>query len=343
MLLERINLKQCAAGPAIDGLDGQGATMQRFKDILYFADGEFTPGPAFARALSLARENQARLTLMDVTPESEIAADLIRRYGLTDDVQDAEQRHAALTHLAVDWAAEPTMRLRVPIGNPFIEVIRAVLRDGHDLVIKPARPRTGPAQGLLGSIDMHLLRKCPCPVWIDRPGERAASEALAEPRYRSILAAVDPVQPGTQALNRQIMDLATSLAGRDGAAVDVVHAWQLPFSEPGRGASGHGGRGDMDHARQDLERRHGEALDGFAEDYGLARPGGHVHLVEGAPAEQVLRLAGELSSDLIVMGTLGRTREPGLFIGTTAEDLLQGIRGAVLAVKPEGFVSPVAV
>jgi nucleotide-binding universal stress UspA family protein len=65
--------------------------------------------------------------------------------------------------------------------------------------------------------------------------------------------------------------------------------------------------------------------------------------VEGAPAEQVLRLAGELSSDLIVMGTLGRTREPGLFIGTTAEDLLQGIRGAVLAVKPEGFVSPVAV
>jgi nucleotide-binding universal stress UspA family protein len=314
--------------------------MQRFKDILYFADGEFTPGPAFARALALARANQARLTLMDVTPESEIAADLIRRYGLTDDVQDAEQRHAALTHLAADWAGEPTLRLRVPIGNPFIEVIRAVLRDGHDLVIKPARPRTAPAAGLLGSVDMHLLRKCPCPVWIDRSAEGAGSEALAEPRYRSILAAVDPMQSGTQSLNRQIMDLATSLAGRDGAAVDVVHAWQLPFAEPARGARGHQGS-DLGDALRDLERRHGEALDGFAADYGLAPAGGHVHLVQGAPAEQVLRLAGELSSDLIVMGTLGRPREPGLFIGTTAEDLLQGVRVAVLAVKPEGFVTPV--
>jgi universal stress protein E len=314
--------------------------MQQFKDILYFADGEFTPGPAFVRALALARQNQARLTLMDVTPESDIAADLIRRYGLTDDVQQSEQRHAALTHLAADWAGEPTLRLRVPIGNPFIEVIRAVLRDGHDLVIKPARLRTGPAQGLLGSVDMHLLRKCPCPVWIDRAGA-SRDAAAATPRYRSILAAVDPVQSGTQSLNRQIMDLATSLATRDGAVVNVVHAWQFPYSNSARDDAEIEGRGGLGDALRDLEHRHGEALDSFAADYGLARTAGHVHLVPGAPAEEILRLAGELSSDLIVMGTLGRPREPGIFIGTTAEDVLQGLRTAVMGVKPDGFISPV--
>ena len=41
------------------------------------------------------------------------------------------------------------------------------------------------------------------------------------------------------------------------------------------------------------------------------------------------------------MGTLGRNGIPGLFIGNTAEDVLQATRASVLAVKPEDFASPV--
>jgi nucleotide-binding universal stress UspA family protein len=45
--------------------------------------------------------------------------------------------------------------------------------------------------------------------------------------------------------------------------------------------------------------------------------------------------------DLIVMGTVGRSGISGLFIGNTAEKVLQKVDCSVLAVKPEGFVSPV--
>ena len=45
--------------------------------------------------------------------------------------------------------------------------------------------------------------------------------------------------------------------------------------------------------------------------------------------------------DLIVMGTIARTGIPGLFIGNTAESILQRVDCSVLAVKPDGFVSPV--
>jgi nucleotide-binding universal stress UspA family protein len=41
------------------------------------------------------------------------------------------------------------------------------------------------------------------------------------------------------------------------------------------------------------------------------------------------------------MGTLGRSGIPGLFIGNTAEEVLQNTRSSILAVKPPGFVSPV--
>lgn len=41
------------------------------------------------------------------------------------------------------------------------------------------------------------------------------------------------------------------------------------------------------------------------------------------------------------MGTVGRTGLNGLIMGNTAETLLRSLRCSVLAVKPEGFVSPV--
>jgi nucleotide-binding universal stress UspA family protein len=49
----------------------------------------------------------------------------------------------------------------------------------------------------------------------------------------------------------------------------------------------------------------------------------------------------KLEIDLIVMGTVGRTGIPGFFIGNTAEEVLQTTTASILAVKPEGFISPV--
>jgi nucleotide-binding universal stress UspA family protein len=46
--------------------------------------------------------------------------------------------------------------------------------------------------------------------------------------------------------------------------------------------------------------------------------------------------------DLVVMGTVCRTGIAGLFIGNTAELVLQQVNCSVLAVKPDGFVSPIA-
>jgi len=40
------------------------------------------------------------------------------------------------------------------------------------------------------------------------------------------------------------------------------------------------------------------------------------------------------------MGTVARTGLPGLLIGNTAEKILNRVTASVLAVKPEGFVSP---
>jgi universal stress protein E len=65
-----------------------------------------------------------------------------------------------------------------------------------------------------------------------------------------------------------------------------------------------------------------------------------VHPEKGDPAPSIRKRAEALPADLVVMGTSGRTGISALIIGKTAGEALQTIRACVLAVNPEGFVSP---
>jgi nucleotide-binding universal stress UspA family protein len=64
-------------------------------------------------------------------------------------------------------------------------------------------------------------------------------------------------------------------------------------------------------------------------------------LVKEEASSAIHQLSESLNADLIVMGALGRNGIPGLFIGNTAEEVLQNTRVSIMAVKPPSFVSPV--
>ena len=82
-------------------------------------------------------------------------------------------------------------------------------------------------------------------------------------------------------------------------------------------------------------------LEALLQPYGIAIDDENVHLVKGQPAESINRIAKRNDNDIIVMGTVDRVGIPGLFIGNTAEEIFQTTACSVLAVKPDGFVSPV--
>ena len=108
----------------------------------------------------------------------------------------------------------------------------------------------------------------------------------------------------------------------------------------------------MDEAKEALigkKREHlaiKEALHQFSEDVKQEQEGDgfstdDIIVLRGNPVEEIIKSAEEANCDLIVMGTLGRTGIAGLFIGNTAEDVLRETQTAVLAAKPDGFVSPI--
>jgi nucleotide-binding universal stress UspA family protein len=56
-------------------------------------------------------------------------------------------------------------------------------------------------------------------------------------------------------------------------------------------------------------------------------------VVEGDPAEEILRQAGRTGCDLIVMGTHGRTGLGSLFLGSVAQEVLRNAPCPVVTVK----------
>ena len=308
--------------------------MKRFRNILFVADRDDGLTTALDRVAAVARSNAARLTVMDITPEAGLADVVKQSYAVDLNRQIRQQRLEALEALAYPYTSTGTsVYTTVVTGTPFLEIVRAVLRNGHDLVVKVAQYDSAPTPWLFGSTDMHLLRKCPCPVWIDRPHGAAA--------YQRLLAAVDPFDAEADDLQSLILDLATSLAEREHASLDIVHAWEMPGESALASGRGRIPRSELEQLLRETERRHREALDALLHPYGMNSADDNVHIVKGRPARIISSYAREQQTDLIVMGTLGRTGIPGLIIGNTAEDVLRQSQTAVLAVKPGAFVSPV--
>ena len=232
--------------------------------------------------------------------------------------------------------------LSVVVGKAFLEIIRHVARSQCDFVVKTAEPLSGIDRFLFASTDQHLLRKCPCPVWLQTP--------TAPTRPRRILAAVDldvrdAEEPETlMALNRRVVEAACTIAGASDAEVVVLHAWDAI----GEGmiwafSGGSGARMSADrYVNEILGARH-EAMNRF-----LAQVRTEIAptprlvplLARGSPETVIHEQSRQFAADVVVMGTVARTGLGGVFIGNTAENIINSLECPVLAVKPEGFESP---
>jgi len=85
-----------------------------------------------------------------------------------------------------------------------------------------------------------------------------------------------------------------------------------------------------------------EVLPDFHEIQTSMPPAGTVDLEKIDLADTLIpEQARKKRAKPVVMGTVARTGLPGLFVGNTAERILTQLDCSVLAVKPEGFVTPV--
>ena len=304
---------------------------------------------ALERAVTLAENNQANLTVVAVAPLVTAGIGIPEGGPVSADLQAAtvNSRTQGLGALVEPYRQRFEIETGVLVGVPFLEIIREVLCNGRDLVIKTAEQYDW-WDRWFGSDDMHLLRKCPCPVWLIKP--------QAPKAYRCILAAVDvnivylPQEKDARyALNRQILEMAASLAVAEFAELHIGSAWDaIGESAMRHGALMRKSEAEVDAYVEQVRQHHAASVDALmrelatyvgqdALDYLKPR----THLIKGGPRKEIPVLARQIEADLVVMGTVARTGVPGFFMGNTAETILNQIDCSVLAIKPPGFTTPV--
>ena len=322
--------------------------MQRFKNILCVVNTELNDDSVLEQAVKLAVNNNAQLTVVEVIDEIPPNTTLLERTLSPIDLQEqmivAHQKR--LQDLVSCWSHKIDIEFKVRTGIVFLEVIYEVLRNGHDLVFKTA-DRGMLLDRVFGSDDMHLLRKCPCPVWMVKPDSPKTC--------KKILAAVDvdDSYPSEELntrhlLNKQILEMASSLALSESADLHIVHAWVAIGESYMRGGFAARPEEEIVAYVEEERQKHSknlnvllnQVIDKLEQD-GLEYIKPEMHLVKGYPRKKVPELAEKIKVDLVIMGTVARTGLAGFFMGNTAEAILNQLDCSVLAIKPQGFVTPV--
>jgi universal stress protein E len=214
-------------------------------------------------------------------------------------------------------------------------LVRRARLIGADLIVAEQHAGHHSAPRILRYTDWELVRHSPVPVLIVKTrGQYAA------PR---ILAAIDPSHAfaKTARLDEQILGVGARFSDVLRGRLHVVHAYTptlldvkpAEFSAPDATARIFG------HAHAAAEERVDKALRG-------ARLGklaaNRRHLSARNPLDAIPETARELRCDLVVLGAVSRSGIKGLFIGNTAERLLDDLTCDLLVIKPAGFTTRIA-
>jgi universal stress protein E len=316
--------------------------MQLFQNILVGVDlnrcnplSTSTLGPiawdAIERGISLAKIDSAKVLFFAAVNLSEEALQPLPEHDRTRMAQTIREAADNVLGQLVTRANQKGVAAagKLVSGKGWLEIIRQVLRDRHDLVVVGTRDLTGIRRVLFGNTAMKLLRRCPCPVLVTKHGTNVSP--------MNVLAATDLQPAGEDA-----MRLAISLAGRLDARLHILHVVDYPLDR----IWSTGLAGDREHEyhkrlRAEAERVLNEQLN--RTNFRTLGDRVQVHLADGMGiADVAIQHFIQVNNiHLLVMGTIGRGGIPGIMIGNTAERLLPEVHCSVLAVKPPDSQCPV--
>jgi universal stress protein E len=306
--------------------------MDSIKQILVIVDPTVSKHPAVAKAALLAEKFSARIELFVCdtrsTREMRLAAHVRARPGdpfLVNVKALLETLAAPLRSRGIDVTTECAHADALHVG-----LIDRTRHTNADLVIKDTHHHSLAQRTFLTNTDWQLIRGCPVPLLLTKNTKWATV-----PR---IFAAVDPghVNDKPEILDHWIVEHAALFAQRLEGELHVVHVY-LPMAIIGAATVGYPPLATAvtpeDLAVEEANRR--KLVDSLLSEYHLGAE--RIHLELGGPAQALPRATESLHADVLTMGAIARSGLKRIFIGSTAEDVLERLPCDALIVKPPNF------
>jgi nucleotide-binding universal stress UspA family protein len=277
---------------------------------------------ALDSAVAIARQHQAAVTALYVVPPVQSANPALGVGAYVQYVYSVEdlREFQKTTERFVANVGYP-VRAAVVEATVVAEIVKWAAELPADLIVIGTHGRSGFDRLFLGSVTERVLAKAPCPVLTIPP--RSPDVAGATPLFRNLLCPIDFSSSSLAALT-----YAEGLAREPGAKLTVLHVVErLPAFQlvP---AMATGAPDDplvvLKESRERLHRAIPQA----------ARRAATVNelVSEGHAGDEILSAAGEIASDLIVMGA--HAGHAGLLgFGSTTARVIRRATCPVLTLK----------
>ena len=214
----------------------------------------------------------------------------------------------------------------VDIGHPAAEILGRAATLPADLIVMGTHGAGGSERLALGSVAEKVIRKTACPV-LTVPPRAHATTVLP---FKRLLCAVDFSEPSLAALA-----FGRSLARESGAVLTLLHVIEWPWPRSGSTLT-------TCRPNRRFSWRNSVAISRQVPWPGSrACPGCRsVTLHQPARAEprkpgtlEILRIAGEVQADLIIIGLHGRSAAGLMLFGSTTNQVVRHATCPVLTLK----------
>ncbi|QFU22807.1 universal stress protein UspE [Shewanella eurypsychrophilus] len=306
--------------------------MKELKKLLVVIDPTSDVQPALARAIELASPTNASITvflsIFDFSYEMTSILSGHEREAMRQGV--IAQRQAWLAELLEGYAND-SISIESDViwhNRPFESIIQHAIAGNFDIIVKGTHLHDKLKSVIFTPTDWHLMRKAPVPVLLVKDHDW--------PVAGKILCAINvgSEDDDHQTLNGKIIEHAKVLAEQFDAQVHLVNGYpgtpvNLAIELPDFDAHTYG---------ETIRMQHEQRVCYLANGYGISSD--FCHVKEGLPEDVIPEIARQLDAELVILGTVGRTGFSAALIGNTAEHVIDSINCDLLAIKPDGYRSP---
>lgn len=304
----------------------------RLQNILVIVDPTATEHPSIQKAELLAKAFNARVELYVCDTKTARETRLLAQRAV-----DPSRLLDINLKPMLETLAEPLRARGIDVATQceFVDaladgLVDRTLRANADLVIKDTHHHSLLQRTLLSNTDWQLIRGCPVPLLLTKSNAWTSAP--------QIVGAVDPGhlndKPAT--LDHQILQFGKSLSQRLGGSLHAVHVY-IPLTIAATAANAVAPMTNTltAEAVEYEDKRKREEMRELTSLYDV--PESNMHLDLGVPADILPRKAEELGADVVIMGAIARSGLQRLFIGSTAERVLEKLPCDALVVKAPDF------
>ena len=280
---------------------------------------------ALDHAVAIATWFESTITVLNVYPVVPAASYALGAPSLTAPLptpQDRDALLASMRRFAAGIESDVQLQFEIVEGNTASEIVEHASAILSDVIVMGTHGRSGFEHLLLGSVTEKVIRKARCPV-LTVP--RGMTDAVPAPPvlFKRILCATDFSEASIRAL-----DYAMTLAQEADAHLTIMHVVEVTPAP----------RSDVENA---LESKmlgayvaaaaddRAERLKGLIPDAVRTYCTVDTTLAIGKAYREILRVASEHETELIVLGAHGRAISELLF-GSTAHQVVRQARCPVL-------------